>query len=546
MSNKYLDISDFKNSIDSTFWKHLTKESLITDCEEFKDIDKDNYICELARKINDGNYKPQVCKTIGFPKNKGVIRPIYHMSIDDSLIFYYCVKKIQNKLVEKISTNEYVFGGFRITKELKLTEDKLENLAFDPEYECFAKANFRKSWSDYQVLANTLADGQYDNYLHLDIAHFYDAIPLNVLEKQVRSVTNGNEKIVDLLFYLLKNIKESSSNLYIENQVGIPQEEIGEMSRLLANFYLHTFDSEFIKELNYLFGDNKGYNYQYTRYADDLWIVFRGCESHSYSITQIVSHLLKKIGLHLNESKTLLMSEYEYRNHWSDKTWTMIAFNQKKPLKIYELLKRLYKNKHSNNRWFTPFHYGLKKISGSKEFIDNLKDDDYKWLLEVIENCPKLITRNNKQLMLLIKKLIYKNDLFKHELCKLIQKENSLYPVNKFALSAIFIESTEDFIIEFFKKIYFEPSWEDIYWYQRCISLNYFTKHSNTYYLTKTKELLNKIKDHIKNTGNSLKNPERRYAIKFLISLPMQNGIAVLEETFSNTEDKEFISYLRR
>ena len=388
--NKYIDPKEFVQSIDNSFWKYITKQGLIRDVVDFNDLRKEEFLYEIAREINRGSYRPSVAKIIGFPKNHGVIRPVLHFSLSDIIIYYYCVKSIQDQLIEKINCVEFVFGGFKITDKLVLCETNVDGLIYDSCYEYFLRHSFRKAWSDYQNLAKSLSEGGFDYYMHLDVAHFYDAIPLNKLEQEVRSVVPHRKNVIDLLFYLLKNIKTVDNYSYTENIVGLPQEEVGEMSRLLANFYLNYFDEKIIDELKELLGDSKGSDWQYTRYADDLWFAFRGEKSEALRITQIVSRLLSDISLHLNESKTKIMTSMEYSEYWCFSDWEYIVDYGKDKDRIFAKLKDLYGRRNSGCRWFSPFNYSLKKIC-SLEFDDDIFVCNADFFIQAIMDNPLLL-----------------------------------------------------------------------------------------------------------------------------------------------------------
>ena len=167
-----IELKKFVDSIDNTFWKYIIDEALITDVVSLKDINKDKEMYSLVRKVNAGDYRPLSCKIIGFPKSRGILRPVFHLSLNDSVIYYYCIKELQDYLVKEISKVQYAFGGFRLTEKLNITEEKLEELAYDPGYESFVKSNYRKEWSDYQNLAETLYNGKYDFYMHLEHISF--------------------------------------------------------------------------------------------------------------------------------------------------------------------------------------------------------------------------------------------------------------------------------------------------------------------------------------------------------------------------------------
>lgn len=98
----------------------------------------------------------------------------------------------------------------------------------------------------------------------LDIAKFYDSINLDILERKIRAhVDRQNYPAVDLLFVLLRFWNRSLEG-YGAKSVGLPLEEIGDNSRILANFYLAEYDETLVS-----FGESFQPGGKYLRYADD-------------------------------------------------------------------------------------------------------------------------------------------------------------------------------------------------------------------------------------------------------------------------------------
>lgn len=67
--------------------------------------------------------------------------------------------------------------------------------------------------------------------------------------------------IIDLLIYFLRFWNRDFENFKTKN-IGIPQDEVGDCSRVLANFYLHEYDS-------YLKSEAEKNGCKYVRYSDD-------------------------------------------------------------------------------------------------------------------------------------------------------------------------------------------------------------------------------------------------------------------------------------
>ena len=318
------------------------------------------------------------------------------------------------------------------------------------------------------------------------------------------------------------------------------------MSRLLANYYLHTFDVQFIEQIKTLFTQERGINYQYTRFADDLWIAFRGGEDLSYKITQIVSQLLSDLGLHLNEAKTKIFNSDDYYKYWCFSEWEVIQDNSITIEVLYDYLVKLYKEKIEDTRWFTPFHYGIKKVITNKEVYEKLAEEELEWIIDIVLENPNFISRNNKTFEEFIEKTIKKYPVLKEKVISYIDTKKACYPVVVFSLLNILSKVKEDeSISRLMEKEYFKPQWRDLFWFNRCIALRYISENSNYYKINK-RSFLEKVVKHIDSISEYLNGIERRYAIKFLVSLPNLMGADIISKKFSLSEDTYLVEYLKK
>ena len=94
--------------------------------------------------------------------------------------------------------------------------------------------------------------------------------------------------------YLLKNWN-LKNDMYFIKTVGIPQNEFGDQSRLLANFYLQSYDEQVNRICNEING-------VYLRFADDQIIILND-EKRLNDLLYVITRELNKLGLNLNASK---------------------------------------------------------------------------------------------------------------------------------------------------------------------------------------------------------------------------------------------------
>lgn len=132
---------------------------------------------------------------------------------------------------------------------------------------------------------------------------------LSRLETIVReAVDKKKTQVVNLLFYFLSNYGKRDLNYGIQT-IGIPQDEVGDCSRILANFYLQEYDSKIYK-----FSTNKKSGY--LRYSDDQ-IIAASSEKTAKDLMFQASKELTKLGLNLNASKAKFLTRTEFHMYWS-------------------------------------------------------------------------------------------------------------------------------------------------------------------------------------------------------------------------------------
>jgi hypothetical protein len=147
--------------------------------------------------------------------------------------------------------------------------------------------------------------------MKFDIANFYDTINLSILADKIRLATTSKEDafIIDLLFHFLRNWNRRFER-YSQKSVGIPQDEVGDCSRILANFYLQDYDA-FMK------AECDKYDACYLRYSDDQIIMAKNEES-AYEILFEASKELFKINLNINSSKVEPFTSREiFYKYWA-------------------------------------------------------------------------------------------------------------------------------------------------------------------------------------------------------------------------------------
>lgn len=141
-----------------------------------------------------------------------------------------------------------------------------------------------------------------DIYLKVDIKQFFPSIDLKIMEEQLYKEIN---KIGDISRFECHEIVTRCS----VNSKGLPLGLVS--SPTLANIYLKEFDGILYGKIK----DLELENLIYTRYADDMVISFKIKEGEEYQqnvqkIIRIISRLLRKYKLQINENKTQVINLY--------------------------------------------------------------------------------------------------------------------------------------------------------------------------------------------------------------------------------------------
>jgi hypothetical protein len=247
-------------------------------------------------------------------KHNGISRYIPTFSRAD-----YCVYYLSLKLLEgEIATNrvEGTFGGWTLGNPIRLKEEaEILELDYIP-FNTLNELSWIKEWRNFQSIAWRYRNIKQWNFIvNLDIANFYDCINLSILERKIRhSVPRIKQDVVTLIFHFLRNWNKKLEG-YNPKTVGLPQDEIGDCSRILANFYLQDYDNS-IKKIC----DDVGA--KYTRFADDQ-IIFTNSKEDARIILFEASKELLRVNLNLNSGK---VKEFQTINAF-DTYWAFAIFN---------------------------------------------------------------------------------------------------------------------------------------------------------------------------------------------------------------------------
>ncbi len=306
----------FVRIFSSSFWKKSTKETLI-EYEKHELPIKPAFLKELYFEVKHKKFTPNSPRNyVVFNKHNLVSRIVPCFHFRENCLYYFCVERIQ----ENIAKNrvEGTYGGWTLNNPIKSREveeiSRLTSTVSGIPFGTYTPYEWSEHWKDFQKRAFEWAsDGDLQYFLKFDIANFYDSINLNLLEAKIRHTVEKEQMFyVDLLFHFLHNWNRPIEGYY-RKTVGLPQDEVGDSSRILSNFYLQDFDLYMKK----ICDENCS---KYIRYSDDQIIMSQDAET-AKKILFLASRELHKIGLNINSSKVEQFTRDEYMQYWAFETF---------------------------------------------------------------------------------------------------------------------------------------------------------------------------------------------------------------------------------
>lgn len=299
---------DFKKYFNHDFRKAFIDNVLFY--PEVSQEMKDNVVSQLYWDIQNKGYYPSVPKTVLYQeKGNGVARIIPVFEIKDYCLYYYCIKRLEERIATNRTPNTF-WGwslGWIIRKyeeseveeqesEMQWYENELANYhgISISEYSFNPQARVRAYWDFSAKLFATIKTCKFEYCVEFDIANFYDCINLDILEVLIREVTDTNDsEIVSILFHFL-HYWNRGNYYYNKCTVGLPQDALSDCSRILANFYLRSYDK--------YIHDECWTTFSYLRYADDQFIFGDSIEDLKEKVLK-ASIFLNKYWLSINQKK---------------------------------------------------------------------------------------------------------------------------------------------------------------------------------------------------------------------------------------------------
>jgi hypothetical protein len=247
----------FKAILNRKTLNRLLEKSLLPFEDSDRRPNKEEFLKELYADIMSKKYFPSLPRGyILLDKHNGVTRIIPVFNYRDMCVYYLCVKEIEQYIA--INRVSGTYGGWTMGNPVRVLEEaerapRLESgkpeddttTVFEGYYvtSSLDPQRWVENFREYQGRAREWSRPEHlQFFLKFDIANFFDAINLDILERKIRAaVPLAEYETVDLLFVFLRNWNREFEG-YGTKTVGIPQNDAGDCSRMLANFYLLNYD----------------------------------------------------------------------------------------------------------------------------------------------------------------------------------------------------------------------------------------------------------------------------------------------------------------
>lgn len=347
--------SDFVKYFNKDFWKAFKENVIFYTNENLSQEFKNKIVNELWDDIQLRKYYPSVPrKVLCAEKNWGVPRIIPVFEIKDYCLYYFCIKKLEDRIAENRVPNTFwwwsLWWYLRKSEEIEIDENKLIFDEFEFEMMNYYNVSFSqysfnpmwwsKAYGDFNSkLKATIELEAYDYCIEFDISNFYDCLNLNLLETSIREISDSKDRdVVALLFHFL-GYWNRKNNFYNKATVWIPQDALWDCSRILANFYLQKYDKYIFEEC----WDEK----KYFRYADDQFI-FWNSKKDLEEILLKAWFFLNKIWLNINNKKVKIWQVKELLEYRSFKLFDLVSSQNISDENIEEFITEIV-NLFSNN-----------------------------------------------------------------------------------------------------------------------------------------------------------------------------------------------------
>lgn len=242
----------------------------------------------------DGSYRPQPPQIVEAAKAAGLRRPLTYLEHGDAILIRALCGAAQEGLLSEFPP--WVSFGREDTAKGKAKgrEDTWSTIASDYD-------GWFIKWLRYHKLLSVIAGDAREYVVTSDVANFFPTVDLLLLRERFNRANALDPPATDLVFYLIESIRSATPS-GTRAAIGLPQDPY-DASRILAHFFLRPLDLAF---------NNEGTEGRYTRWVDDVAVSVKDTLEGQEFISRI-QMVLRKLGLHPNTGKTLVMNKDDFR-----------------------------------------------------------------------------------------------------------------------------------------------------------------------------------------------------------------------------------------
>lgn len=350
---KELSPSGFKfaEADQGDLWAHMFKKGIVRLGPRQVYIDREAKLQEISELVQTGKFKPEDHGCLCASKTSGVARFIPVQTYVTTAAYFACVDAYDEACADLAVEGTY--GGWSLGGKRKEVEELEVKKLFetpvaqplldlfplievppvggarpadggdDDESDDFIgidvstsvptspynKAAWFENWQEFWKVLAASTERQPDDalFVSFDVANFYDTVDLRILRCGLEKLPCEDERVLGVLIDLLaKGAPHAEDGAC--STTGIPQDMVGDSSRVLANFYLVDFDNYFKEAVEAGGG-------RFMRWADDITFT---CSSEKAIVPLLygASKKLNSIGLNINAGKVRIRSRDEFNSAW--------------------------------------------------------------------------------------------------------------------------------------------------------------------------------------------------------------------------------------
>ena len=177
---------------------HLTQIPLVRDSTGgiAFELSLSEVLENLRLRLLEGTYRPHAPIIIESAKSKLLHRRLSFLAFEDGLVLRSLVQAARASLMKKMP--EWV--SFGQLDQPKKKSNEQEDISFDYE-------GWWTKWLRYRRLLKVIEEDPNPLLVVSDITNFFASIDLSLLRSKVSGETLLDEKAINLLFYLLENLR---------------------------------------------------------------------------------------------------------------------------------------------------------------------------------------------------------------------------------------------------------------------------------------------------------------------------------------------------